>query len=166
MLLLVNQRRSLCRGIIRWFHASGHPGELTPQSLSSCPSSVTSMSPGKAQTLWACKEHENPPSTGAGNEGLELCWFWLVHFSPLRAPIWPVKLLALTHCDFQSLFVLCMQREKEAHSGFRGETGMVAESGAKGKTQQAKEAQPDHCIVPKLCPRIRALLCPSHTYQS
>lgn len=73
------------------------------------------MSPGKAQTLWALKEHENPPSTGAGNEGLEQCWFWRPHFSPTRAPTWTVKLLALTYCGFQSLFVLCVQREKEAH---------------------------------------------------
>lgn len=104
------------------------------------------MSPGKAQTLWARKEHENPPSTGAGNEGLEQCWFWRLHFSPTRAPTWPVKLLALTHCDFQSLFVLCMQREKEAHSGFRGEPGMVAESGAEGKTAgRGSSARSLHC---------------------
>lgn len=71
------------------------------------------MSPGKAQTLWARKEHENPPSTGTGNEGLELCWFWRLHFSPLRAPIWPVKLLALTHCTSRAcLLFACRGRKK------------------------------------------------------
>lgn len=32
-----------------------------------------------------------------------------------------------------------------------------------GKTQQAEEAQPDHFIVPKPCPRIRALTVPTTT---
>lgn len=120
----------------------GSRGTHSPKSFSSCPSSVTSMSPGKGQTLPAHKENENSPGMGLVIRAWSRAGAGDLIFPPTRPPIWPAKLLALTYPEVQSLFVPGRQREKASK---------LLSSGESLPRRQNHVQRAKHCRQRSLC---------------